>query len=406
MIFKSSGNTSGSNVLYISYDGLLEPLGKSQVIPYIIGLLEKGLKFNVMSFEKKRDTLDYASTLKLEKELKSKGINWVRLVYHKRPAVLSTIFDIFMGVITGIFLLKNNKINVIHARSYVPGIIALILRKFSRFKFIFDMRGFWADERVEAGIWKKNSLLYKAAKRLEKTLFLSCDEAISLTNKGKEEIETFDYLKNRLPRITVIPTCVDLERFVQTRHLANMFTIVYSGSVSTWILPKEMLEFFEIWAKSVSSSEFLVLTRENNSFMDVLKSVGKNNLPVSVLTVPYDVLSEYLSKASAGIAFYKPGYSRMGCSPTKVGEYLACGLPVVINAGIGDTEDIIRKERIGLIVEEFSPAEYERVSRELKLMLSNDAGLHKRCRKAAEKYFSLRQGIEAYNMVYERMLTR
>ena len=40
-------------VLYISYDGMTDPLGQSQVIPYLQGLTGKGYHFSLVSFEKK-----------------------------------------------------------------------------------------------------------------------------------------------------------------------------------------------------------------------------------------------------------------------------------------------------------------------------------------------------------------
>jgi len=38
-------------------------------------------------------------------------------------------------------------------------------------------------------------------------------------------------------------------------------------------------------------------------------------------------------------------------SPIKFGEYLCCGLPVIMTPGIGDTEEIIEKHRIGRLLD-------------------------------------------------------
>ena len=40
------------HALYLSYDGMTDPLGQSQVLPYIIGLQQKGIAFTLISFEK------------------------------------------------------------------------------------------------------------------------------------------------------------------------------------------------------------------------------------------------------------------------------------------------------------------------------------------------------------------
>ena len=52
-------------------------------------------------------------------------------------------------------------IKIIHARSYIPALFVFFLKKFMNFKFIFDMRGFWADEKVDRMGWKKDDLKYK-----------------------------------------------------------------------------------------------------------------------------------------------------------------------------------------------------------------------------------------------------
>ena len=140
--------------VYISYDGILEALGQSQVLSYLKDLSNKGIEFFLVSFEKKR----YLDNIFWKKRLKS-GLNlfnikWFYLVYHKRPAVLSTFFDIFCGFVVCVFIVLKERPKVVHARSYVASLIAWSLKKIFSLKFIFDMRGFWADERVEGRIWK------------------------------------------------------------------------------------------------------------------------------------------------------------------------------------------------------------------------------------------------------------
>ena len=42
-----------ANILYLSYDGMTDPLGQSQVLPYLAGLSKKGFRFHLISFENK-----------------------------------------------------------------------------------------------------------------------------------------------------------------------------------------------------------------------------------------------------------------------------------------------------------------------------------------------------------------
>ena len=44
----------GRRVLFISYNGMLEPLGQTQVLPYLRELAKRGVKFTLLSFEKSK----------------------------------------------------------------------------------------------------------------------------------------------------------------------------------------------------------------------------------------------------------------------------------------------------------------------------------------------------------------
>src|SRR5207245_2168008 len=79
------------DALFLTYTGLLEPLGVSQVLPYVRGLAARGHRMAILSFEKPADPVALAETRRL---LASEGIEWEALRYHKRPPVVSTMADV------------------------------------------------------------------------------------------------------------------------------------------------------------------------------------------------------------------------------------------------------------------------------------------------------------------------
>src|SRR5665647_3716478 len=82
----------GKRILFISYDGLTDPLGQSQVIPYLAGLTKYGYSFTILSCEKPEK---YALHKKyVDDLLKSYPIKWIPIPYHKKPLVLSSIYDV------------------------------------------------------------------------------------------------------------------------------------------------------------------------------------------------------------------------------------------------------------------------------------------------------------------------
>src|SRR5690606_35951722 len=110
-------------------------------------------------------------------------------------------------------LSRNRQISIIHARSYVASLIALAVRKRLGARFIFDMRGFWADERVDGELWSRHGPLFAVAKQCEREFLLAADHVVSLTHAAVREIGTFPYLADRMPPSSVIPTCTDLDLF-------------------------------------------------------------------------------------------------------------------------------------------------------------------------------------------------
>lgn len=102
-----------NSVLYIAYDGLMEPLGQSQVWQYLAGL-SVNHKIVLMSFEKNIDWENEAEKSRIKAEVNSKGVIWVPLHYHSKPSALATLFDIFMGVVVGLYLVMRHRIKIVY----------------------------------------------------------------------------------------------------------------------------------------------------------------------------------------------------------------------------------------------------------------------------------------------------
>ena len=147
------------NIFYISYDGITDPLGQSQILPYILGVSKNKIyKITIISFEKANNYLLNKDLI--IKKISSNNINWIPLKYTKYPPILSTIWDIYKLNRT-IKKLNYLGVDLIHSRSYITSIVALALKKNNNVPFIFDMRGFYADERVDGKIWNLNNFIHK-----------------------------------------------------------------------------------------------------------------------------------------------------------------------------------------------------------------------------------------------------
>jgi len=144
-------------VLYISYDGIMEPLVQSQVLSYLQFLSNRQLHFFLITFEKVDGKADNREFVRVQKQLSERGIDWTYLHYHKTPKALATSYDILAGVIAGMQIIRRQRIQIVHARGFIPALMAMVLQRILGVDFLFDMRGFWADERVQGGILTPSS---------------------------------------------------------------------------------------------------------------------------------------------------------------------------------------------------------------------------------------------------------
>ena len=98
--------------------------------------------------------------------------------------------------------------------------------------------------------------------------------------------------------------------------------------------------------------------------------------------------------------FYKGGeISELGRSPTRLAEVLACGIPVVVNRGVGDVADIVTQNRVGIVLDGIDALSISNAIDNLHSLYLNE-GIHRRCRDTAEKIFSLEFEINTYRKIY------
>ena len=393
-----------AKVLYISYDGVLEPLGQSQVLNYL-RILSSEHDIFLLTFEKKGDfaSNDYESVLS---ECKTHGINWVHLNYHK--SILGTYIDIIKGLIISLYICFNHKVSLVHSRSYLPSLIAYLVKKILNIKFIFDMRGLWADEKADSGVWSRSGFLYKRVKYLEKVFLLNADEIISLTEAGKREILSFDYLSNKDIKVSVVRTCTNLDLFKVNKSLeekdqffGNKFILGYVGSVSLWYdFPKAIL-FFKYLLQVKQSSVFYIINKgEHAKIKEMLHNLSLPEESFIIESKRHSEVPSAMQRMDAGIFFLESYYSKVASAPTKLGEFLAMGLPCVTNKNIGDNDLILEGTLAGLVLNDFNDKALQGSVKEL-LRLTENTEVANDCRKIAKKYFSLEEGASIYSKLYK-----
>jgi glycosyltransferase involved in cell wall biosynthesis len=402
-------------VLYISYDGLTDPLGQSQVLPYVSFLSKHGYRFTILSFEKK-DRFNKERHI-IEAIAKDSNIDWVPLTFTAKPPVISKVYDRYRMWQTALKLYRTRKFDLVHCRSYIAAEMGLRLKKKFGVKMLFDMRGFWADEKLDNGQWNMQKpfyrRLYQHYKKKEKEFLLAADGIVSLTNAAKKYL--LDQPQYKHLSIEVIPCCADLGHFdfhkisgeaiLDLRNSlgmdANSKVMIYLGSTGGWYMTKEMLLFFKTLIETYPSYVMLVLTKDD---ADKLRNEAADlGIPGNQLVITYSDrkrLPLFMALANFSIFFIRNSFSKMASSPTKHAELMGMGIPVVCN-DIGDTGTIIRETKTGIVVNEFDKAFLEGAVKEIHQLEQLNK---EHIRNCAAHFFDLEVGAGKYLGLYKAMI--
>ena len=403
-----ANNDMANYVLYLCYFGLREPLVQTQVLPYLreISKMET-LNVSLLTFEPNLEEKWTAEEIKKEKQnLAADNISWHYLKYHKSPSAPATLYDVLNGVRFTINLSRRQKIDILHARAHIPMLMAMLASKVIKSKIIFDIRGLMAEEYADSGVWRENSKVFRFVKRIERSGIKRASQIVVLTNRMRDYL--IENYSKKSEDIEVIPCCVDLARIEKATDAGEKnkrFELIYAGSVTGLYLLKEMGNFFLTLKKHQPDAFFRVLTASPPHFVvETFSKLGIGEEDYAVAKVSPNIVPKYLNQAALGISFRTPTFSQIAASPTKIPEYLACGLPVVSNYGVGDTDQLLENEKVGVCLKGFDQEKIEKAVTDI-LEVLNEKGIKERCINTAHRYFDLGEiGRKRYQNVYRRLI--
>ena len=404
-------------ILFISYDGMTDPLGQSQVIPYLQGLSKNGFQLFILSCEKQSAFLQNETAVK--KMLAGYNIQWVPIDYTKKPPVLSTIKDIIKLKKKAKQIHRLYDIDMVHTRPGIPALVGLWMKQTLGIKFLHDIREFYAESRVDGGMWNMNNSLYKMVYRYfikkEKEQVAVSDGIVCLTYAAEKIIRQLPEYKSSIP-LAVIPCSADMDLFdpstintAQKQQLQNELNIgekdliiSYLGSIGGWYMTSEMLRFCKRLSDKIPQARFLFISPHLH---DVIASeAAKYGLPADKLIVKHGRRAEVpalLSLSNYSIFFIKPCYSKLSSSPTKHGEIMAMGIPVITNSGVGDVKEIVNKYHGGYVLDDFTDKAFDAVVDSILGKKIFDAD---EIRNGAIEFYSLEKAVEQYTAIYREIL--
>ena len=396
---------------------MTDPLGQSQVIPYLQGLSKAGYRIFLLSCEKKQ--VIEQNKAAIQKLLDESNITWIPLNYTKNPPVFSTLLDIFKLKKAAKKIHHEQGLDMVHTRPGVPALVGLWMKKTLGVKFLNDIREFYADSRVEGGMWNTKLRMYASIynyfKRKEAEAVAKNDGIVCLTYAAEHIIKQWPGYKTTIP-LQVIPCSADMELFdpaainVNDRetlkselHISkDDLVISYLGSIGGWYLTDELMQFCKMLSDKIPSTKLLFISPHRHEEIKmaaarygiaadkiIIKKAGRQQVPL------------LLSLSDHSVFFIKPCYSKQSSSPTKHGEIMAMGIPLITNSGVGDVEMVVEKYHSGIVIREFNENEYAAAIQKLASGLQFDRAA---IRQGAKEFYSLETAVKKYITIYNSIL--
>jgi glycosyltransferase involved in cell wall biosynthesis len=367
------------DLTYTTIDSLSEGVGSSQVLPLISLLSKSGLKIKLISYEKvtpNRELVDHFKTI---------GVDWKFRPFGSQG---------FLGGLERIESLRREipRTRLIHARSDIPAFSAITSQQAP---VLWDVRSLWADQKIIIQPGLLNKAAYPLYRLLESVAANKSSAMSTLTNAV---VPVLEQRHNRLPSLRiVVPTAVDLERFKLNKDMPKKVQALFSGTFNDYydldLSAAFMNEFRKIiptethWAKPAESSKSEV-------------GVGESKVLLSTQTGMANLIPNYSFGVS--VCRLNAGPSLAAAMPTKIGEFLACGRPMVVNKGLGDMDQFIKEFDAGVILDGSEANLVDSASKLASLIADSETPL--RCRALAEKYFSMNNGSSKYLELYSQIL--
>ena len=395
------------NILYLTRNGLLEPLGQSQILPYL-RQLSNTYQITIVSFEKPADLCNQLLVTSVRETCRQYGLIWAPFRFRSKPRLIAPLFAFFQLLFAALYYSKGaRKPSFVHARSYIPVFVALIVKCLTQIPFLFDMRALWPEELISGSHIRRESLLYNLILRLEHLSLSNASGVVSLTNAAAT------YLKDKYPdilhqRIVVIPTCADLQAFqYSTDPPVLPITVGCIGTLlSSWFMTDWLSAFFESFNRVEPTARFEIISRDPPHLIHNALGLSKQlNHKISISSAEPHEMPSVIQRHSFSVMFFTPGLSKLGSCPTRMAEVLGSGRPVVTNYGIGDLDQIVLSNQIGVLARDCNIQDMDKTALEV-LSLLKDTHLPNRCRRTAENLFSLQAGTESYRRLYSAIVSQ
>lgn len=398
-------------VLYLSVDGLLEPLGFSQVVRVVEGLATRGWRYHILSLEKRKDLESLERLRAVESRLARSGIGWTRLEWTVggARAALRNIANLTRSALQ----LAPRGFEAMHARSHVAAAAAYTVWLATRIPYLFDTRAYWIDERIEDGKWFTSPLRVAVARGLEYQLFARAAGVVTLTELQAEDVRHGQFGPLRGRPVACIPTCADFDDFQRrpvaacpaiprelVARLAGRRVLGIIGSLNKSYCWAEMLSLARLVLEKDPQAVLLVLSAQAERWKEEALRAGVPADRFIATRANHDDMPQWMSVIDWGLMLLVPASrAKRASMPTKLAEFLASGVRPVHSGCNEEVTGWVRRAGSGLALESLDSGSLERAAMAM-VTLRPDSELAV-AREVARAHFSLESGIARYDSVLD-----
>ena len=152
----------------------------------------------------------------------------------------------------------------------------------------------------------------------------------------------------------------------------------------------------------IPAARFLFISpHRHQQIRDIAFKYGIPEKKIITATASRHEVPVLLSFSSYSIFFIRPCYSKISSSPTKHGEIMAMGIPVITNSGVGDVKEIVEQYHAGFVLTGFDTAGFEKL---VSQVAANPLFDRDEIRRGATEYYNLQSAVQKYAAVYKIIL--
>jgi glycosyltransferase involved in cell wall biosynthesis len=406
-------------ILYVTMDGVLQPLGYSQVFRVVHGLAQRGIRYHLLSLERKRDWENQARRCEVRSKLQEFGAEWTSFLYDEQGGGRAALNNLgrLIQAISGI--LRTGDVGLIHARGYQATIAAWSLRPVFHVPYLFDARGYWIDENAEEGRWFDSSLAYQVGKGIERQLFHHASAVVTLTDIQKQDLLAGVCGSWGKVPIEVVPTCADFDEFraepaLKTNHSLD-FSAEYQqifhgkqlvgliGSINTSYYNYESILLCKYYLEESPQGHLVIMTNQKEQFADMLAQAKIPMARTTIVSVPHSSMPSWMAHLTWCPLLLRKNFAKRASVPTKLGELFASGVRPVAYGCNSEILEWVTRAGTGIVLDSVDDSSLRSVARWMAENQISEQNLMD-AREKARQHFGLEQGLDRYQQLLKTVL--